>query len=243
MTEKLLEVKKLSSGYGKFPVINEISFSVPTQKIVCVIGPNGSGKSTLLKAIMGLATIFEGNILLDGYDITGKEPEEIARNGVGYVPQLSNVFSDMTVKENLQIGLISNKDDKSSVMNDILSLFPQLSKKLGLKAGLLSGGERQMLAISRALASKPKLLILDEPSAGLSPSVTQILFESISQINSLGVTVLIVEQNVQKAIEISNSVIVLVQGRKVYDGPTDEISSEEKIAELFLGRSLQNIGV
>jgi branched-chain amino acid transport system ATP-binding protein len=243
MTETLLEVKKLTSGYGKFPVINDISFSVPSQKIVSVIGPNGSGKSTLLKTIMGLATIFEGNILLDGYDITGKEPEEIARSGVGYVPQLSNVFSDMTVKENLQIGLISCRDDKSSTMNDIFSLFPQLSKKLDLKAGLLSGGERQMLAISRALASKPKLLILDEPSAGLSPSVTQILFESISQINSLGVTVLIVEQNVQKAIEISNSVIVLVQGRKVYDGPTDEISSEEKIAELFLGRSLQNIGV
>jgi branched-chain amino acid transport system ATP-binding protein len=243
MTETLLEVKKLTSGYGKFPVINDISFSVPSQKIVSVIGPNGSGKSTLLKTIMGLATIFEGNILLDGYDITSKEPEEIARSGVGYVPQLSNVFSDMTVKENLQIDLISCRDDKSSTMNDIFSLFPQLSKTLDLKAGLLSGGERQMLAISRALASKPKLLILDEPSAGLSPSVTQILFESISQINSLGVTVLIVEQNVQKAIEISNSVIVLVQGRKVYDGPTDEISSEEKIAELFLGRSLQNIGV
>lgn len=233
---ELLKIMNLSAGYGKFSVINGITFSVPERSVCCVIGPNGSGKSTLLKAIMGLAHVFEGSILFNKVEITHMEPESIVRLGIGYVPQLSNIFPEMTVKENIQIGLVASKGNYEIVKESIFSLFPQLEKKLNVKAGTLSGGERQMLAISRALVSRPKLLIMDEPTAGLSPAMTQSLFEAISRVEKLGITILLVEQNVQKALQVSSKVMILVQGKKVYEGSPNEISSDEKIAEYFLGR-------
>lgn len=232
---ELLKIVNLSSGYGKFSVINGITFSVPERSVCCVIGPNGSGKSTLLKTIMGLTHVFEGSILFNNIKITHMEPERIVRLGIGYVPQLSNIFPEMTVRENIQIGLVASKGSYEIVKESIFPLFPQLEKKLNEKAGTLSGGERQMLAIARALVSRPKLLIMDEPSAGLSPAMTQSLFEAISKIKELGIAVLLAEQNVQKALEVSSKVMILAQGKKVYDGSPDEISSEEKIAEYFLG--------
>jgi branched-chain amino acid transport system ATP-binding protein len=234
----LLDVQNLVSGYGKLAIIQGISVSIETGDFVALVGPNGSGKSTLVKTILGLTTTFEGRISFDGKDITKEAPERIAGRKLGYVPQISNVFSDMTVMENLEMGgtIIKDKSRKKDILARVVNLFPILESRSGQRAGLLSGGERQMLAVGRALMAEPRLLILDEPTAALAPIAAEQLFQKLAQIRSeLGVTILLVEQNARKALSLANRGFVLVQGKKAFEGTPEQILKDTEIIRLFLG--------
>jgi ABC-type branched-subunit amino acid transport system ATPase component len=234
----MLEIKKLVSGYGKLAIIQGLSFTVYRGDFVAIVGPNGSGKSTLVKSVLGLTNIFEGSIVFEGTEIRGLETERIAKMKIGYVPQLANVFPDLTVSENLQLGGSGVKDKQAKAANyqRVMALFPRLAGKAGQRAGLLSGGERQMLAIGRALMAEPRLLILDEPTAALAPAAAQHLFQQLVEIRqTLGITIVLVEQNARKALSIANRGLVLVQGKRVFEGTPDEIAKDEDIIKLFLG--------
>jgi ABC-type branched-subunit amino acid transport system ATPase component len=234
----LLEVDNLVSGYGKMAIIQGVSIKIETGDFVALVGPNGSGKSTLIKSIVGLTTIFEGQIKFDGSDVTKQLPERIASMGLGYVPQISNVFTDMTVRENLEMGgtIIRRSAQKKQIYERVVTLFPLLASRENQKAGYLSGGERQMLAVGRALMAEPRLLILDEPTAALSPKIADQLFLKLSEIKTqLGVTIVLVEQNARKALSLSNRGIVLIQGKKAFEGTPEEILKDTEIIRLFLG--------
>jgi ABC-type branched-subunit amino acid transport system ATPase component len=234
----MLEVKNLVSGYGKVAIIQGISFSVNEGDFVAIVGPNGSGKSTLVKSILGLTNIFEGTVSFQGNVITGWRPEKIARLRLGYIPQLANVFPDLTVAENLQLGssTIRDRREKKRIHDNVLSLFPFLASRPNQRANLLSGGERQMLAVGRALMAEPKLLILDEPSAALAPLAAEQLFRQLVEIRQkMGITIVLVEQNARKALALANRGLVLIQGKSAFEGTPDQISKDKEIIRLFLG--------
>lgn len=234
----MLEVKELVSGYGKIAIIQGVSLSVYRGDILAVVGPNGSGKSTLVKSILGLTTVFEGSISFDGRAITGLRPEVIARLQLGYIPQLANVFPDLTVSENLELGgsVLRERKKKAEMLDRVMGLFPFLKTRPKQRANLLSGGERQMLAIGRALMADPKLLILDEPSAALAPAAAEQLFRQLVEIRqSLGITLVLVEQNARRALSMANRGLVLVQGKSAFQGTPDQISQDKDIIRLFLG--------
>jgi ABC-type branched-subunit amino acid transport system ATPase component len=219
-------------------IIQGISISVQSGDFLALVGPNGSGKSTLVKSIAGLATIFEGKVNFEGKDITGEKPEKIARMKLGYVPQISNVFTDMTVMENLEMGgtMIRDSSKRKALLERVVQLFPILESRKKQKAGLLSGGERQMLAVGRALMAEPKLLILDEPTAGLAPIIAEQLFQKLAGIReNLGLTIILVEQNARKALSLANKGLVLVQGKAAFVGTPDQILNDTEIIRLFLG--------
>jgi ABC-type branched-subunit amino acid transport system ATPase component len=219
-------------------IIQGLSLSVDPGDFVALVGPNGSGKSTLIKSILGLTTIFEGKVKFDGVDITAGKPEKIANMKLGYVPQISNVFTDMTVKENLEMGgtTIRDRERRKAVFNRVTNLFPILDSRERQRAGLLSGGERQMLAVGRALMAEPKLLILDEPTAALAPIVAEQLFQKLTEIqNQMGVTMVLVEQNARKALSLASKGVVLIQGKKAFEGTPDEILKDTEIIRMFLG--------
>jgi ABC-type branched-subunit amino acid transport system ATPase component len=234
----MLEVKNLVSGYGKVAIIQDISFGVNEGDFLAIVGPNGSGKSTLVKSILGLTNIFEGTVSFEGTAITGWRPEKIARMRLGYIPQLANVFPDLTVAENLQLGSTTIRDrrEKRRIHDNVLSLFPFLASRPNQRANLLSGGERQMLAIGRALMAEPKLLKLDEPSAALAPLAAEQLFRQLVEIRQkMGITIILVEQNARKALALANRGLVLVQGKSAFEGTPDQISKDKEIIRLFLG--------
>lgn len=233
----MLEIKNLVSGYGKLAIIQDISFTVNKGDFVAIVGPNGSGKSTLVKSVLGITNVFEGSIAFEGKEITRRKPENIATMGVGYVPQISNVFGDLTVMENLEMGgvIIRGREKKAKLLERIVTLFPILRARERQKAGLLSGGERQMLAVGRALMAEPRLLILDEPTAALAPIVAEQVFQKLVEIREMGVTLVLVEQNARKALSFANRGLVLVQGKKAFEGSPDEISKDQEIIRLFLG--------
>ncbi len=234
----MLEIKNLVSGYGKLAIIQDVSFKVDSGDFVAIVGPNGSGKSTLVKSILGLTNIFEGTITFEGTNITNWKPEKIARLKLGYVPQLANVFPDLSVSENLELGGVTVRDEgqKRKIRELVVELFPILKSRSGQRAGLLSGGERQMLAVGRALAAEPKLLILDEPTAALAPLVAEQLFQRLVEIRQkLNVTIILVEQNARKALGLANRGLVLVQGKSAFEGTPDQISKDKDIIRLFLG--------
>ncbi len=234
----MLEIKNLVSGYGKLAIIQDVSFKVDSGDFVAIVGPNGSGKSTLVKSILGLTNIFEGTITFEGTNITNWKPEKIARLKLGYVPQLANVFPDLSVSENLELGGVTVRDEgqKRKIREFVVELFPILKSRSGQRAGLLSGGERQMLAVGRALAAEPKLLILDEPTAALAPLVAEQLFQRLVEIRQkLNVTIILVEQNARKALGLANRGLVLVQGKSAFEGTPDQISKDKDIIRLFLG--------
>jgi len=219
-------------------IIQGISLSIESGDFVALVGPNGSGKSTLVKSIVGLTTIFEGKVSFEGKEITREKPEKIARMKLGYVPQISNVFTDMTVRENLEMGgtTIRNPTKRKELFDRVVKLFPILESRGKQKAGLLSGGERQMLALGRALMAEPKLLILDEPTAGLAPIIAEQLFQRLAGIREqLGVTIILVEQNARKALSLANKGLVLVQGKTAFQGTPDQILNDTEIIRLFLG--------
>ncbi len=234
----LLEVQSLISGYGKMAIIQGVSLTIEPGDFVALVGPNGSGKSTLIKSIVGLTNIFEGKVSFQGADITSKKPEYVASLKLGYVPQISNVFTDLTVRENLEMGgtIIKNSSQRKKLMDQVVGLFPILASREHQKAGYLSGGERQMLAVGRALMAEPKLLILDEPAAALAPKMADQLFEKLSEIRTqLGVTIMLVEQNARRALSLSNRGIVLIQGKKAFEGTPEQILKDTELIRLFLG--------
>lgn len=234
----LLEIQNLFSGYGKMAIIQGVSLSVELGDFGTLVGPNGSGKSTLIKSIAGLTNIFEGKVMFDGRDITKRKPEDIAALKLGYVPQISNVFTDMTVKENLEMGAttVKGSSQKKKLLERVVGIFPLLASRESQRAGYLSGGERQMLAIGRALMAEPKLLILDEPTAALAPKTADQVFQKLTEIRSqLGVTIMLVEQNARKALSLANRGFVLIQGKKAFEGTPDEILKDTEIIRLFLG--------
>jgi len=225
------------SGYGKLAIVQGISFDVDRGSIIAVIGPNGSGKSTLVKSIFGLTTIFEGGVEFSGKKIRGMKPEDIARTGLAYVPQISNVFPDLSVKDNLILGgiMLRDKNERLSRLSEIEKMFPILKDRDRQRAGTLSGGERQMLAIGRALMAKPKMLMLDEPTAALAPIIADQVFKKLAEIRESGVTLLVVEQNARKALGLADKGFVLTQGKKVFDGTPSGITNDEQIIRMYLG--------
>ncbi|MDA4128958.1 MAG: ABC transporter ATP-binding protein [Thaumarchaeota archaeon] len=234
----MLEIRNLISGYGKLAIIQDVSFKVDEGDFVALVGPNGSGKSTLVKSILGLTNIFEGSITFQGTNITRWKPEKIAKMKLGYVPQLANVFPDLTVSENLELGgvTIRDEDQRRHLRDRVVELFPILKSRPRQRAGLLSGGERQMLAVGRALMAEPRLLILDEPTAALAPIVAEQLLQRLVEIREkMNVTIVLVEQNARKALSLANRGLVLVQGKSAFQGTPDQISQDKDIIRLFLG--------
>ena len=236
MTETVLRTTDLVAGYiPGVDILNGCSIYVEKGELVGIIGPNGAGKSTLLKAIFGQVNIRSGKIELNGGDITGLKADKLVSRGVGMVPQNNNVFPSLTIEENLEMGSYQKPKMFKERLDFVTDLFPELGKRLKQRAGALSGGERQMVAMSRALMMDPSVLLLDEPSAGLSPVRQDETFINISIINKAGVSVLIVEQNARRALQICDRGYVLDQGRDAYSGSGRELMNDPKVIELYLG--------
>ena len=232
----MLSVKGVTAGYGTVPIIENVSLDVATKEIAVIIGPNGAGKSTLLKTIFALTTLVSGAIEFGGNNITGLKTSALVPLGISAVPQSRNVFPTLTVDENLDIGTYAAPPpDKKATREKILTLFPDLRDKLKQPAGELSGGQRQMVAIARALMSEPKLLLLDEPTAGLSPAYLERIFDLLLDVQSAGVTILMVEQNARQALQIANQGHVLVTGRNFASGTAKQLLADENVRRSFLG--------
>ncbi|HNQ54925.1 MAG TPA: ABC transporter ATP-binding protein [Methanothrix sp.] len=232
----MLRLESVTSGYTDENIIHEVTLEVEEGEIVSIIGPNGSGKSTLMKSVFGLTRMRGGRIRFLGQDVTGKRPDELVRLGLAYVPQERNVFSSLTVKENLEMGGVSLAGEMEERLEGVLELFPRLAERLGQRAGTLSGGEQKMLAVGRAMVTRPSLLMLDEPSAALSPKVMGQLFAEIEEINRRGVTILMVEQNARRALAISDRGYILEMGRNRFQGPAKSLLDNPEVCSLYLGR-------
>ena len=232
----VIDVQDVVAGY--LPGINILggcSIQARQGELIGIIGPNGAGKSTLLKAIFGLVNVRSGHILLNGDDITGLRANKLVARGVGFVPQNNNVFPSLTIEENLQMGLYQKPSAYAERLEFVTTIFGELSKRLKQRAGSLSGGERQMVAMSRALMMDPAVLLLDEPSAGLSPVRQDEAFIRVSEINKAGVTTIMVEQNARRCLQICDRGYVLDQGRDAYTGTGRELLHDERVTELYLG--------
>ncbi|WP_427161226.1 ABC transporter ATP-binding protein [Aliinostoc sp. HNIBRCY26] len=232
----LLEVQNVHAGYIKdVDILQGVNFRVEPGELVTVIGPNGAGKSTLAKTIFGLLTPHTGKITFKGENIAGLKSNQIVRRGMCYVPQIANVFPSLSVEENLEMGAFIRNDALTPLKDRIFGMFPKLSDRRRQRAGTLSGGERQMLAMGKALMLEPSLLVLDEPSAALSPILVTQVFEQIKQINQTGTAIVLVEQNARKALEMAHRGYVLESGRDAISGPGQELLTDPKVAELYLG--------
>ena len=231
----LLTVERVSAGYEQMEILHDVSIEVRPGEIVTLIGPNGAGKSTLMKTVFGLLRPRRGAIRLEGADITGLAPSALVRRGISYVPQVDNIFPSLTVEENLEMGAVVRDDDVQGRLEDVLTLFPNLRAKRQRKAGGLSGGERQMVAMGRALMLDPRLLLLDEPSAGLSPVLVDVVFERIEAINRGGVAILLVEQSAREALRRSHRGYVLAGGQVRLEGPGPALLENPDVARLYLG--------
>ena len=232
----MLRLESVTAGYTDENIIHEVTLEVEVGEIATIIGPNGSGKSTLMKSVFGLTRMRGGRVRFQGQDVTGKRPDELVRLGLAYVPQEKNVFSSLTVKENLEMGGVSLAEEMDERLESVLELFPKLAERLGQMAGTLSGGEQKMLAVGRAMVTNPSLLMLDEPSAALSPKVMGQLFAEIEEINRMGVTILMVEQNARKALAISDRGYILEMGRNRFQGPAKSLLDNPEVCSLYLGR-------
>ena len=231
----ILETKELSSGYGDITIIDNISMYLEPAEIVTIIGPNGAGKSTLLKAIFGLLPIFNGEVEFQGETITRKNPSEIVALGASFVPQTDNIFPSLSIKENLEIGGYQRINELDEQIKKMFELFPELAKKSNEKASNLSGGQRQSLALARALMLDPKILLLDEPSAALSPVMRIFIFDKIKEIASLGVGILMIEQNAEEALKESDRGYVLAGGTIAFHDTAEAILANPEVGQLFLG--------
>ncbi len=236
MSDVILSVKDLQVSYGGIEAVKGISFDVPEGKIVTLIGANGAGKSTTLKAIAGLVKPSAGTIEFKGESITGKDSSDIVSRGVTLVPEGRRVFANMSVLENIKIGAYLRKDDLSEDIEWVYSLFPRLKERSWQLAGTLSGGEQQMLAVARALMSRPKVIMMDEPSLGLAPLVVKGIFDIIKEINKKGVTVLLIEQNANMALKTADFAYVLETGRITLSGTGAELLTNEEVKKAYLGK-------
>ena len=231
-----LEATHLSAGYGANLVVQDVSFAATAAEVVTIVGPNGAGKSTFLKALMGFLDRQAGEVTLDGTDIGRARPFERVVRGLGYVPQLSNVFGALSVQENLAMGGYRlERSELRRHMEAQLALFPQLGERRRQLARTLSGGERQMLAMARALMTEPKFLLLDEPSAALSPAMAETVFQRIEEVHARRIGIILVEQDVFRALEISDRGYVLANGRNVFDGEATALMQDERMREAYLG--------
>ena len=231
----LLTVSNIVAGYGETEILHGVSIAIEEGHIVTIIGPNGSGKSTLLKAIFGLVKPKKGQVLFQGKDITGHAPETVVRRGLCYVPQSSNIFPSLSINENLEMGAFIRTDDFSHRLDEVYNLFPDLAGRRKDRAGTLSGGQRQMLALARALMLDPALLLLDEPSAGLAPNLVGSVFEKILGINRAGVAILLVEQNAREALQLSSWGYVLASGQNQLEDRGENLLSNPDVTRLYLG--------
>jgi len=231
----ILKTEDITAGYIEVDILHDVHVRVRSGEIVSVIGPNGAGKSTLLKTIFGILKPRQGNVTLKDEDITGLKPDRIARRGVSYVPQVDNVFPSMTIQENLEMGAFIRNDDYSGRFDEVYDLFPIMRERRKEKAGKLSGGQRQMVAMGRALMLDPQVLLLDEPSAGLAPLLVADIFEKIIEINATGVAMIIVEQNARQALKMANHGYVLAMGKNVLDDSGESLLANEEVGRLYLG--------
>ena len=231
----VIELQSVYGGYGDTEILHGVSMKVDPGEIVVVIGPNGAGKSTAMKSVFGLLHLTKGEVLLDGEPITNTPPEQVVRRGVCYVPQTENIFPSLTVEENLEMGAYVREDDFKPRLQEIYELFPPLAEKRKQTAGTLSGGQRQMVAMGKALMLEPKILLLDEPTAGLSPKFRGEIFSIVKTINGLGTPILMVEQNAKQALTIADQGYVLVDGQNKFAGTGQELLDDPEVAEMFLG--------
>jgi branched-chain amino acid transport system ATP-binding protein len=237
MSQAILAIDRLEAGYEPgSPIVRSVSLEVKAGEIITILGPNGAGKSTLIKAIAGLVPKFSGSVALDGEDITDSPAHALARQGLGFVPQTENVFTLMSIADNLRLAAdILPKTERATKIDQMFTLFPDLARQRQLAAGRLSGGQRQMLAVARALIASPRILMLDEASAGLSPKLVGHVFAKLAEIRHTGITILMVEQNARAALALADRALILVEGRAAYEGKAADIASDPVIRELYLG--------
>ncbi|SEO72077.1 branched-chain amino acid transport system ATP-binding protein [Halogranum amylolyticum] len=231
----LLRVDSLDAGYGDLQILTDLDLEVDDGEYVTIVGPNGAGKSTAMKSVFGLTTHMGGTVTFDDDDITGLAPEEIIHYGVGYVPQNDNIFDSLTVRENLEMGAYILDEVPEPALRAVFERFPILEDRQEQKAGTMSGGQRQMLAMGRALMLEPELLLLDEPSAGLAPDLVDDMFDRIDEINDGGTAILMVEQNAKEALRRCDRGYVLVNGKNGYVGSGDELLGDDEVRQRFLG--------
>jgi branched-chain amino acid transport system ATP-binding protein len=230
------EGSNMTAGYGDGPdIINSCSINVNRGEIVAILGPNGAGKSTAMKAMLGLLKLKSGSVTIDGQDISKMSPQDRVKSGISFVPQTKNVFAELTVKENLEVGAFLRKDDVKEVVEKIFQLFPILKEKSSQVVGQLSGGQRQQVALGRALMINPSVLMLDEPTAGVSPIVMDELFEHIIKVKNTNVGIIMVEQNAKQALSISDRGYVLVTGENKFEGSGNELLNDPEVRRSFLG--------
>jgi len=236
MAEPFLVGDRMTGGYGRGPdILHDCTVAVNAGEIAVIVGPNGAGKSTAMKALFGMLDVRSGAVRLNGDDITLLNPQDRVARGMGFVPQTANIFTSLTVEENLEMGAFIRRDDISGTMAQVYDLFPILRDKRNQAAGELSGGQRQQVAVGRALMTRPKVLMLDEPTAGVSPIVMDELFDRIIEVARTGLPVLMVEQNARQALAIADRGYVLVQGRNAYTGTGKELLADPEVRRSFLG--------
>ncbi len=231
----VLQAETVVAGYGEMEILHGVSITVGEGEVVAVIGPNGAGKSTLLKTIFGLVAVRSGRVDLLGREVTNLSPDRVVQSGMSYVPQVENVFAALTINENLEMGAYVRRDGLHERLERVYDLFPDLAGRRGERAGRLSGGQRQMLALARALMLDPKVLLLDEPSASLSPIMVDSIFEKITEINRGGTAILLVEQNAKEALSFSSRAYVLATGENRFEGDARSILENEEVGRLYLG--------
>ena len=230
-----LVAEGITSGYDEVPIVQDVSIHVGQEEIVTIIGPNGAGKSTVLKALFGFLPVWQGRVTLAGDDVTGLAPELLVCRGIAFVPQTDNVFPNLTIRENLTMGGITRADGVEERISWVLELFPVLAERPRERAGRLSGGQRQTLAIARALMLEPRILLLDEPSASLSPKMVDTVLANVIEINRRGTAVLMVEQRARQALAISDRGYVLANGRNRLEGPASDLLASDEVRRLYLG--------
>jgi len=232
----LLQVETLEAGYDDALILRGVSLEAGSEQIVAIVGPNGAGKSTLLKAIYGLVRPSSGSVRFDGDDVTGLRADRLTRRGMNFVPQVENVFPTLTVAENLHVGaLVLPRDEREDEIARVLTRFPLLAERQRQPARSLSGGQRKLVALARALVARPRLLLLDEPSAGLSPLAIDLVFEKLVEIRELGIGIVMVEQNARRALALADTGYVLDTGRNAYSGPGPQLLHDPRVVELYLG--------
>ena len=232
----VLRADGVTAGYGGPPIIEDVSLRVLAGRITAVVGPNGAGKSTLMKALAGVLRVTRGEVYVRDIRTTNLAPERLVKRGLGYVPQVSNVFPDLTVRENLEMGGYTRRHGVAARIDELCELFPDLSKAMRRRAGMLSGGQRSMLALARALMLNPAVLLLDEPSAGLAPLLQSAVWEQIEKIAATGVGICVVEQNTRLTLRHADWGYILVLGRPALDGPAADLLRDENVVDLYIGR-------